>query len=51
MAEVVENYFSHLFRTNAPDQRQILDCVEPKVDGGYEVVICAPFTKDQKGGV
>lgn len=47
MAEIVEQYFSGLFSTSNPteaDQRQILQCVEPKVDENLNAMLCTPFT-------
>ncbi|XP_073051733.1 uncharacterized protein [Primulina eburnea] len=49
ISEIVEHYYSNLFTTNAPtiaDRTHILDCVEPKVDGDMNALICAPFTAE-----
>lgn len=50
MAEIILDYFSHLFSSNNPteaDQNKVLDSMEMRIDRNMNSILNAPFTTEE----
>lgn len=50
MSDIIDNYFSTLFKSSNPsegDMHKVLECVEPKIDGNMNILLCSPFTAEE----